>query len=130
MREHRGERRGFLARARAAFAHAFALPGQDPLAADDEALLDKIAAAVAKRGLAAASLMMLETGKPFHGLLFQAGTFFAPIVEVTEPITMRIVNFLARDRFTADELRRFALILERPDAMETLSRKIEKASAR
>lgn len=127
-RAERPDRRGLLARAREAFAHAFAMPGKEPLAAADEALLERVARAIARRRMQAAALFVLEQAKPFHGLLFQAGVFATPLLDLAEPLATRLLKLVARDEFTVTEVRRLALALERPDTIEVLARKIEAAA--
>jgi len=127
-RAERPDRRGILARARDAFAHAFAMPGKEPLAGPDEALLDKVARAVARRRMQPAALFLLEQAKPFHGLLFQAGVFATPLLDLAEPLATRILKLVARDEFTLEEVRRLALLFERPDTVEALARRIEAAA--
>jgi hypothetical protein len=96
---------------RAKFQHAFALqPDGQPLTADEQALLEKVAATVVNRRMAGPALLFLESAGPMNFLSSQALHFLAPILE------------LACD---AREIERAACLLERRDAIPRLIELIE-----
>src|SRR5512144_2527653 len=71
-----------LASIRAGLRHAFAVqPETQPLAVEDVQLLERIAEAVVKRGMAAPATMFLESMGPMNFLGSQALHFFTPIIE-------------------------------------------------
>jgi hypothetical protein len=100
---------------RAAFRHAFAIPpaGQ-PLTDEEQALLEKVTAAVVARNMASPAVLFLESAGPMNFLGSQALHFLAPILD------------LACD---ARELEQAAHLLERRDAIPHLIELIEAASA-
>jgi hypothetical protein len=97
------------------FRHAFAVPpdGQ-PLTAEEQALLEKVATAVVGRRMANPALLFLESAGPMNFLSSQALHFLAPILD------------LACD---ARELEQAACLLERRDAIPRLIELIEAKSA-
>jgi hypothetical protein len=100
---------------RAALAHAFAVDHPaEPLAPEDVALLDRIATAVVRRGLAAPAILFLETVGPLSFLGSQALYGIAPLLDVIG---------------TAAEAQRLATILERRDAVAILHSRIEGVAA-
>lgn len=97
------------------FQHAFALqPEGQPLTADEQALLEKVAATIVNRRMAGPALLFLESAGPMNFLSSQALHFLAPILD------------LACD---ARELERAAGLLERRDAIPRLIELIEAKSA-
>ena len=109
---------GFLTRLQAlktAVRHAFAIkPEGEPLTADDQALLDRVAAAVVSRRMAGPALLFLESAGPMNFLGSQALYFLTPILD------------LACD---TREIERAAALLERRDAIPQLIDLIEAKSA-
>ncbi len=100
---------------RAALAHAFAVDQPaEPLAPEDVALLDAIATAVVRRGLAAPAILFLETVSPLNFLGSQALHGIAPLLDVIG---------------SAEDAQRLAAILERRDAVAILRSRIEGAAA-
>lgn len=100
---------------RAKFQHAFALhPDGQPLTADEQALLEKVAATVVNRRMAGPALLFLESAGPMNFLSSQALHFLVPILD------------LACD---AREIERAACLLERRDAIPRLIELIEAKSA-
>ncbi len=81
-----------------------------PLAADDLALLDRLAARVVDLRLEVPAILTLETGKPLALLASQAMIFFEPIAQAL---------------FPGDHYRRYAALAERRDAIEALVTRIE-----
>ena len=97
------------------FRHAFTLkPEGDPLTAEEQALLEKIAATVVTRRMAGPSVLFLESAGPMNFLGSQALHFLIPILD------------LACD---APELEQAARLLERRDAIPRLIELIEAKSA-
>jgi hypothetical protein len=83
-----------------------------PRAAEDEALLDRIARATARWGMTVPAIFLLESSKP---LSFLGGQF----LHFMSPIVHSILN--------ARELDRLAVLLEKRDTLEVLIGKIEAA---
>jgi hypothetical protein len=97
------------------FQHAFALrPEGEPLTAGEQALLEKVAAAVVNRQMAGPAVLFLESAGPMNFLGSQALHFLAPILD------------LACD---AREIEQAARLLERRDAVPRLIELIEAGSA-
>lgn len=94
--------------------HAFAIrtDGQ-PFTAEEQALLEKIAAAVVERRMAGPAVLFLESAGPMNFLGSQALHFLTPILD------------LACD---AREIEQAACLLERRDAIPRLIALIEAAS--
>ena len=108
--------KGFLARRlsglKARVQHAFAMePAGQPLSAEDVALLDRVAAAVVAREMAAPAVMFLESVGPMNFLGSQALHFFTPVLEVV---------------FSQRDVERVALLLERRDTLSRLAALIER----
>ena len=78
-------RPAMLARLKAALAHAFALPADDPLDAHQTALLDRIAAAVRARRMELPAAMALQSVRPLGGLAAQSTHTIAPFLELAVP---------------------------------------------
>lgn len=103
-------------------------PPPDPVAADprardrrehglsgeDEALLDRIAAAVVRWGMAVPAVFLLESSKPLSFVGSQFLHFLSPIVHSV---------------LDAREMDRLAAMLERRDTVERLIIRIERAEA-
>lgn len=93
-------------------------PGRDPdrdgLSAEDEALLDRIATAVGRWGMAVPAVFLLESSKPLSFVGSQFLHFLSPIVHAV---------------LDARELDRLAVMLERRDTVERLITRIERAEA-
>lgn len=100
---------------RAALAHAFAVDQPtEPLAPKDLALLDRVATAIVRRGLAEPAILFLETVGPLSFLGSQALHGIAPLLDVIG---------------SAEDAQRLASILERRDAVAILRSRIEGAAA-
>jgi len=98
---------GLTARVR----HAFAVePEGQPLSPEDLALLERVAATVAERGMATPAILFLESVGPMNFLGSQALHFFTPILEVV---------------FPQRDVERVALLLERRDTLSRLGAMIE-----
>ena len=82
-------------------------PALDP---DDLALLDRLAARIVELRLETPAILTLESTRPLSLVAGQAMLFFEPFVQSVF-------------RFT--EYRRVAQLIERRDALETLTRRIE-----
>jgi len=107
--------KGFLAHKliglKAQVKHAFAVePESQPLSLEDLALLERVAATVAERGMATPAILFLESVGPMNFLGSQALHFFTPILEVV---------------FTQRDVERVALLLERRDTLSRLGAMIE-----
>ncbi len=91
----------------AGFRQAFAvMPEGQPLSAEDVALLERVADAVIRRGLAALALIFLESMGPMNFLGSQALHFFTPLLDVV---------------FPQRDIERIALLLERRDTLSRLA---------
>jgi hypothetical protein len=84
------------------------------LADEDRALLVRVASRVVELRLEVPAIMALETVAPVSLLAGQAMVFFEPVVSVL----LRLRDY-----------RRFARLVERRDALETLGRLIETRAA-
>ena len=82
----------------------------EPLTAEDEALLDRLAARVVELRMDMPAILALESGRPLGFLASQAMVFFEPF---------------ARSLFRLPDYRRFATLLERRDSIEKLVTQIE-----
>lgn len=95
--------------------HAFAVrPEQEVFTIEDVALLERVAEAVVKRGMAAPATMFLESLGPMNFLGGQALHFLTPILEFA---------------FNAREVEQVAHLLERRDTVSRLIALIEAKSA-
>jgi hypothetical protein len=99
---------------RAGLAHAFAVPsGQEVVAPEDLALLDRVADAIHRRGMAAPTVMFLESMAPMNFLGSQALHFMNPIIDLA---------------LSANEVEQVARLLERRDTISRLTTLIEAKS--
>lgn len=100
---------------RAELSHAFSTKsGSELFTAEDLALLERVADAVVKRGMAAPATVFLESLGPMNFLGSQALYFLTPIVEWA---------------FQAKEVEQVARLLERRDTISRLIAIIETKSA-
>jgi hypothetical protein len=100
---------------RAEFFHAFSTTSKaEPLIIEDFSLLERVADAVVKRGLAAPATVFLESLGPMNFLGSQALYFLTPIIEWA---------------FHAKEVEQVAKLLERRDTISRLIALIETKSA-
>ena len=100
---------------RAELSHAFSTTSEvQVLTTEDFALLDRVADAVVKRGMAAPATVFLESLGPMNFLGSQALYFLTPIVEWA---------------FKAKEVEQVARLLERRDTISRLIILIETKSA-
>lgn len=100
---------------RAGLSHAFSTRSEsETFTIEDLALLQRVADAVVKRGMAAPAVVFLESLGPMNFLGSQALHFFAPIIELA---------------FSAKEVSQVAVLLERRDTTVRLIALIEAASA-
>jgi hypothetical protein len=105
-----------LAHLRAGVRHAFATrPDARPLSAEDVALMDRVAAVIVSRGMAAPATVFLESMGPINFLGSQALHVLTPIIEFA---------------FNAGEVEQVARLLERRDTITSLIACIEAQSAR
>jgi hypothetical protein len=81
-----------------------------PLAAEDLALLQRVAARVVEMRLEVPAILMLESVRPLSFVASQAMIFFQPLVQA-------LLHF--------SDYQRFAALVERRDALETLTALIE-----
>ncbi|HEY6195110.1 MAG TPA: hypothetical protein VI504_08720 [Candidatus Eisenbacteria bacterium] len=82
----------------------------EPLAPEDQALLERLARRVVELRLETPAILTLETARPLSVLAGQAMLFFEPFAQML---------------FRFDEYRRLAALIERRDALEALTRMIE-----
>jgi hypothetical protein len=91
---------------RAGFRHAFAVrPEQDHFTSEDLALLERVADAIVRRGMATPATLFLESMGPINFLGSQALHVLAPIIEFA---------------LSATELTQIARLLERRDSIPRL----------
>lgn len=110
---------GFLSRRtqdlRAGLRHAFAVRSeQATFTIEDLALLERVAAAVVSRGMAAPATLFLESMGPMNFLGSQALHFLAPVVECV---------------LSGTEIAQIARLLERRDSIHQLTALIEATAA-
>ena len=104
-----------LAQFRAGLRHAFAVqPEPQPLSVEDAELMERVALAIVKRGMAAPATVFLESMGPMNFLGSQALHFLTPIIECA---------------FNAREVEQVARLLERRDTISRLIALIEAKSA-
>jgi len=94
------------------FRTAAEAPDEGGYTAEDEALLDRIAQATVRWGMAVPAIFMLESSKPLSFVGSQFLHFLSPI---------------AHSVLDARELDRVAVMLEQRGTMEELIRRIERA---
>ena len=82
----------------------------EPLSAEDEALIDRLAARVVELRMDLPAILALESGRPLGFLASQAMVFLEPF---------------ARSLFRLPDYRRFATLIERRDTIEKLVTRIE-----
>ncbi len=100
---------------RASLAWAFTVdPAPEDLAPEDLALLDRMAVAIVRRGLAAPALLFLETLAPLNFLGSQALHAVNPLLELVGG---------------AQDAERLAAVLERRQAVALLQSRLEAAAA-
>ena len=95
-----------ISRVRTALRHAFAVhEAQSELPEEDRVLLERVADAIVKRGMAAPATVFLESMGPMNFLGSQALHFVSPIIECA---------------FNAKEVAQVAHLLERRDTISRL----------
>ena len=95
--------------------HAFSAQSDpNPLKADDVSLMERIAEALVRRGMAAPATVFLESLGPMNFLGSQALHFLAPIIDCA---------------FDAKEIERVARLLERRDTIPRLIAILEAKSS-
>lgn len=85
------------------------------LPAEDLALLDRLAARVVELRMEVPAILTLESGKPLSVLAGQAMIFFEPFVQ---------------SMFSFPDYRRYAVLIERREAIEALIARIEEHAER
>jgi hypothetical protein len=90
------------------------MASEAPLSADDRALLARVAARVVDLRLEVPTLLALESLRPLSLVASQAMLFFEPLAQAL----LRLGDY-----------RRFALLIERRDVLETLVTMIEERAA-
>jgi hypothetical protein len=104
-----------LVQLRAGLRRAFAVqPDCQPLSAEDVELMDRVADAIVKRGMAVSATVFLESMGPMNFLGSQALHFLTPIIECA---------------FNAREVEQVARLLERRDSITRLIAVIEAKSS-
>lgn len=86
-----------------------------PLPPGDLELLDRLAARVVELRMEIPAILTLETGKPLSLIAGQTLVFFEPLVQ---------------SLFSFPDYRRYASLIERREAIETLIQKIEREADR
>ncbi|HIE03342.1 MAG TPA: hypothetical protein EYP61_01145 [Candidatus Latescibacteria bacterium] len=86
---------------------------EEELSEEELALVEKVARAVARRGLAIPAVMFLESVRPLNFIGSQAMMFLEPMVRSVLP---------------SKDYTKFAEILEKREGLEALIRRIEKFS--
>ena len=82
----------------------------EPLTPEDRALLERLAARIVELHLTVPAILTLESGRPMSLFASQAMIFFEPLLQAM---------------FRLTDYRRIALLIERRDALEFLTRLIE-----
>lgn len=96
---------------RASIRHAFAVePEGQPLSVEEAALLEQVADAVVRRGMASPAVVFLESMGPMNFLGSQALHFLTPLLDVV---------------FPPRDIERLAHLLERRDTLSRLAAMIE-----
>ena len=96
---------------RASLRYAFAVPSEpSSLTPEEQALLDRVATVIVRRGMAAPATVFLESMGPMNFLGSQALHFLTPLLDLA---------------FKADEVGQVARLLERRDTPARLVRLIE-----
>lgn len=109
--EQRNATGGFVA----ALKHAFAIPPDEALPGQEQALLERLADRVARRGLAAPAVFLLQSAKPLNFVGSQLLVFFRPLITMV---------------FPPDQYDRVAELLSRRQCLEVLARMIEERELR
>jgi hypothetical protein len=91
------------------------MPAEAPLAADDRALIERVATRVVALGLDVPALLAIETATPLSVVAGQAMLFFEPFLGMALPV---------------GDVRRFARLVERRDALAALAAAIESGAER
>lgn len=89
--------------------------GHNPLEADEQALIDKVAHKVVDKGWTVPAIMFLESVKPLNFISSQVMVFFEPIVQTV---------------FTFKDYTTFRTALEKRESIEILLLKIEEFDAK
>lgn len=98
-------------RIQAGFRHAFATEADTVvLSSEDQALLDRIAETVVRRGMAAPTTVFLESLGPMNFLGGQALYFLAPILEVV--LDAKVLEHAARLLERRDTIGRLIMLIE------------------
>ena len=105
--------RPLLPRLRDAVRHAFALPSDEPLAADDLARLDRLADAIARRRMQTPAILALESSRPLGGIAANAAHAIAPLLRGIVP---------------PEELDAAARLLQHPRAIDELVGRLQAVS--
>ena len=84
-----------------------------PLSAEDQALLDRLAARVVELHLEVPAILALETARPLTVVASQALIFFEPLIQ---------------SLFRFSDYRRITTLVERREVVESLIRRIEAAA--
>lgn len=85
--------------------YAFQIAPSEPIREDDQALLQRVAHSICKRGMAAPAILALESARPMGFLGSQALVALQPLMEL----------FVRQE-----EYERFTALLERRDGIESL----------
>ena len=91
--------------------HAFTIPRPVEWNDDDQALIEKLAAFVVRRGLSAPAMMILESSRPINFLGSQVLAFIGPFATLV---------------FSRDEYDRFVRLLERRECVDLIMDAIAK----
>lgn len=97
---------------RAGLAHAFSLDSQKkPLSPEEDAILEKIAGLIAKKGMTAPAIVFLEMHRPLNFLGGQMMHFLSPFMDMV---------------YKGDEMERLAEILNLEAGFEEFINKLKK----
>jgi hypothetical protein len=109
-----------LVQLRAALRHAFAAqPDSHPLSIEEVELMERVAGAIVKRGMAAPATVFLESMGPMNFLGSQALHFLTPIIECA--FNTREVEQVARLLERRDSIPRLIAIIEAKSSAERAS---------
>lgn len=83
------------------------------LSSEDEAVLERLARRIVELRLETPAILTLETARPLSVVAGQAMLFLEPVAQML---------------FRLPDYRRFAVLIERREALESLTRRIEQAA--
>ena len=102
------------------------MPAPDPLTPAEDALLDKIAGQIVKRGLVAPAILFLESIRPMNFVASQGMAFFGPFAGILfNPLEYDTLRELLERR---ESIEHIISRIEQHDADRTRAKKAQKES--